>query len=99
LLGVTDKLGISWTDDTVATGYGAYIGLPILRAAHEKNPNMTKEEAVTCIENVMRVLYYRDARSLNKIEVCDISADGATVSEPYSLDTNWEISSMVKGFL
>eukprot|EP01134_Creolimax_fragrantissima_P007011 CFRG7011T1 len=99
VLGVVDKLGVSWTCTTVGTGYGAYIALPLLRAAYEKNDKMTREEAKKCLEESMRVLYYRDARSLNKIEICDISSEGVIITEPYALDTNWEISSMVKGFL
>ena len=40
---------------------------PLLRDAYENNPMMTREEAKELLEKCLRVLYYRDARSLNKV--------------------------------
>jgi 20S proteasome subunit beta 7 len=45
---------------------------PLLRKAVESRggpENVTEEEAVTIIHDCMRVLYYRDARSLNKVRI------------------------------
>ena len=39
----------------------------MLRDAYEKNPNMTEEEAKQLLVTCLRVLYYRDARSLNRV--------------------------------
>lgn len=47
---------------------------PLLRDAFEKNPNMSKEEARELIQRCMRVLFYRDCRSLNKVSVCVLAA-------------------------
>lgn len=38
-----------------------------MRAAIEANPNMTEAEAVQVLERSIRILYYRDARSYNKV--------------------------------
>lgn len=57
---------------------------------------MTQEEAVATIHKCMKVLYYRDARCINKYEVATITADGVTVSEPQTPDTNWNIAPLVK---
>lgn len=44
------------------------IGQPLLRKAVEgKEDTLTEEEAKEIVEKVMRVLFYRDARSLNKV--------------------------------
>ena len=40
---------------------------PILRDAFEKNPGMSLDQARQVIVNCLRVLFYRDARSLNKV--------------------------------
>ena len=44
-----------------------FVFQPLLRDAMEKNPNMTSTEAVEAIDRCMKVLFYRDARSLNKV--------------------------------
>lgn len=63
-----DLLGVTYKSTTMATGYGAYIAQPLLRSAVEGHENeLTEEEARKILENSLRVLYYRDARSLNKV--------------------------------
>lgn len=42
---------------------------PLLRDALEKNPNLTAEEAEQLLKKCLEVLYYRDARSLNKVSI------------------------------
>lgn len=97
-LGFVDKVGVAYTDPVIASGYGAYIVLPIMRSAYEENPNMTKEEAVQLLEKCLKVLFYRDARSLNRYEIAVITEDGLDISEPRSADTNWDIARLVRGY-
>ncbi|XP_063901911.1 proteasome subunit beta type-4-like [Zophobas morio] len=97
-LGAVDLLGLAFEDDTVGTGFGAYLALPLLREQYEKNPNMTEEEARKCLEDSLRILHYRDARSSNKIEIVKITPEGVTLSDPYTLETNWEIADLVSGY-
>ena len=67
-LAYVDLLGTTYSASTLATGYGAHIAQPLLRTAVEGRENtLTEEEAHAIIENSMRVLFYRDARSLNKV--------------------------------
>lgn len=66
-MGTVDKLGTSYTDPVIATGYGAYMATPILRKAYEDNSQMSKEEAIELLYKVMQVLFYRDARSFPKV--------------------------------
>lgn len=40
---------------------------PLLREALDKKRTMNLNEAVETIDKCMKVLYYRDARSLNKV--------------------------------
>ena len=40
---------------------------PLLRDAFEKNPNMTKDEAKNLVVDCLKVLFYRDGRSFNKV--------------------------------
>ena len=73
-LAYVDLLGTTYSASTLATGYGAYIAQPLLRKAVEGNEDvLTEDQAVKILEDSLKVLYYRDARSLNK--VCPQYAD------------------------
>lgn len=97
-LGYVDKIGSAYESATVANGFGAYIALPMMRDAVEKNPNMTEAEAKDLISHCMRVLFYRDARSFNKYEVVVINKDGVRVEPPVSSETSWDLAHMVEGY-
>lgn len=75
-LGFVDLLGTTYSAPTLATGYGAHIAQPLLREAFEekagtdgKGPLLTAEEAEKVIADCMKVLFYRDARSINKVRL------------------------------
>jgi len=97
-LGYVDKLGTSYEEKSIATGYGAYIALPIIRKALEEKPNISKVEAVKLIIDCLRVLYYRDARSINKFDITIITDEGVATETNMTTETNWEIAHMVKGY-
>jgi 20S proteasome subunit beta 7 len=73
-LAYVDLLGTTYSASTLATGYGAYIAQPLLRSAVENHEDtLTEEAARKIIEDSMRVLFYRDARSINKVRLLLIS--------------------------
>mmetsp|Transcript_23694 Transcript_23694/g.59303 ORF Transcript_23694/g.59303 Transcript_23694/m.59303 type:complete len:263 (+) Transcript_23694:108-896(+) len=86
-LGLVDLHGTSYEDTTIATGYGDYIARPLLRKAYRDD--LTQEEAIKAVEDAMRVMFYRDARTINKIQFAVATAEGITISEPKELDTTW----------
>lgn len=70
-LAFVDLLGTTYTAATLATGYGAHIAQPLLRTAVEgRVDQVTEDEALRILEQCMRVLFYRDARSINKVSLC-----------------------------
>jgi 20S proteasome subunit beta 7 len=67
-LAYVDLLGVTYSASTLATGYGAYIAQPLLRKAVEgREDTLTEPEARTILEDALRVLFYRDARSVNQV--------------------------------
>eukprot|EP01093_Parvamoeba_rugata_P008795 TRINITY_DN2490_c0_g3_i1.p3 TRINITY_DN2490_c0_g3~~TRINITY_DN2490_c0_g3_i1.p3 ORF type:complete len:129 (+),score=0.57 TRINITY_DN2490_c0_g3_i1:250-636(+) len=88
-LAYSDLHGSAYEDNFVATGYGAYLGLPLLRRFYRED--MSEAEAVKLVKHVMEVLYYRDKNTINKISVAVIKADGVVVNAPEQLSTTWEI--------
>merc|ERR1712098_264318 len=64
----------------------------------EKKPETSQAEAVALIDRCMKLLYYRDARSLNKYQMAIVTKDGIEVKGPIKSDANWEIAHLVKGY-
>jgi len=93
LLGVVDKLGNAYEEKYIATGYGAHLALPLMREKHVDN--MSEADARKLMEMCMKVLYYRDCRTINKIQRATVTKAGIQVSEPYVLDTEWEFKTFV----
>jgi len=64
-----DLLGVTYSASTLATGYGAYIAQPLLRKAVEgREDTLSEQEARTILGDALRVLFYRDARSINQVK-------------------------------
>lgn len=61
---MVDLIGTMYEDDVIATGFGNYVCLPLLRKAGN---NLTKDEAKKVLEDCMRVLFYRNCRSSTKV--------------------------------
>ncbi|KAJ3161064.1 Proteasome subunit beta type-7 [Geranomyces michiganensis] len=98
-LGFVDLQGTTYEASTIATGYGAYIAQPILRKAVEgREDSLTEEEAEKILDDCMRVLFYRDARSLNKIQRATVNASGITITDPYFLETEWAFAEGIRGY-
>lgn len=74
----------------MATGYGAYIAIPLLRKALEKPGGLSREEAVEVIKNCLRVLFYRECRAINKFQIADATNDAVEIGKPFEVETNWE---------
>ncbi|KAF9997444.1 Proteasome subunit beta type-7 [Modicella reniformis] len=87
--------GTCFQAPTIATGFGAYLAQPILRKELEirgGEDNITEEQAVDVLKKCMRVLFYRDARSMNKYQLAKITDQGVTISEPMSGETEWNFA-------
>jgi 20S proteasome subunit beta 7 len=98
-LAFVDLLGTTYSASTIATGYGAHIALPLLRSAVEgREDTLTEEEALAIIENSMKVLFYRDARSLNKYQVATVTEKGVSISESKHIATSWSFAEGIRGY-
>jgi len=86
-LGLCDHRGTHYEGNTIATGYGGYLAQPLLRKYFKEG--LSKDQAREILEMCMRVLFYRDARTINKVQLATITAEGPWISEPYELSTDW----------
>jgi len=95
-LGFVDKLGMAYKDPIIATGYGAYIAIPLMRAAWRED--MTQDEAEKVIRDCMKVLYYRDARSHNKYQIGVVTATESKIIGPIEVEPDWSVAHLIVGF-
>lgn len=92
-LGVVDLRGTAYTDDVVATGYGAHLALPVMRK--KWRADLEEGEARALLEDCLRVLFYRDCRALDRIQISKATNEGTLISEPYKIETDWSSASFV----
>lgn len=98
-LGYVDKIGTAFEAPSVASGYGAYIAQPLLRAELEKHPVLNERQAKELIDRCFKVLFYRDARSWNRYELAIVTRDSkARIEGPFSSETDWDIAYSVGGY-
>lgn len=88
-LGALDMIGTMYEDDVIATSFGNYVCLPLLRKA---GTNLTKEEAKKVLEDCLRVLFYRNTKSSTRIQISTVTAAGVEIEEPYEVSTYWGYS-------
>ncbi|PWN52937.1 proteasome endopeptidase complex, beta subunit [Violaceomyces palustris] len=98
-LGYVDLLGTTYSASTIATGFGLHLAQPLLRKAVEgREDQIEEEEAKRILEECMKVLFYRDARSLNRFVIATVTKEGSKISEPYSVPTSWGFAEMLRGY-
>lgn len=89
VLGGINHLGNPHFSEAVSTGMASFIALPFLRSIELEE--LSREEAIKAAEEAMRIMCYRSTRCSNKIQIGLVDASGVNISEPYLLETKWEI--------
>jgi 20S proteasome subunit beta 7 len=94
-LASADLLGTTFSAPSLATGFGAHLAQPLLRKVapdEEAAAKLSKEEALTAVKESMKVLFYRDARSLDKYSIAVVTKDGIELKEDEKLENqSWAL--------
>lgn len=88
-LASADLLGTTFSSPSLATGFGAHLAQPILRKVapdEETAAQLSKEQALEAVKESMKVLFYRDARSLDKYSIAVVTKDGIDLKEDEKLE-------------
>ncbi|GAA5995157.1 proteasome core particle subunit beta 7 [Rhodotorula paludigena] len=98
-----DLLGVTYQSPSIATGFGMHLAQPLLRKALEDlgpdgESKLEEADARKILENAMRVLFYRDARSLNKFQIAVVTAEGVKIGEPQQAPTEWGFAEGLRGY-
>ncbi|KAL8713483.1 MAG: hypothetical protein Q9220_002345 [cf. Caloplaca sp. 1 TL-2023] len=102
-LSSVDLLGTTFSSPTLATGFGAHLAQPLLRKVAGDEAavqSVTREQAVGAVKECMKVLFYRDARSLDKYSIAVITKEaGVELKEDEQLEgQSWAFAEMIKGY-
>jgi len=101
-LASADLLGTTFSSPSLATGFGAHLAQPILREVvkdEKAAETLSKEEAVKAIRECMKVLFYRDARSLDNYSLAVVSKDGVEMHENEKLENqSWAFAEGIRGY-
>ena len=102
-LSSVDLLGTTFSSPTLATGFGAHLAQPLLRKVVEDEAdvvNVSREQAVEAVKECMRVLFYRDARSLDQYSIAVVTKEGGVeLKEDEKLeDQSWAFAEQIRGY-
>ena len=102
-LASADLLGTTFSAPTLATGFGAHLAQPILRRVvpDEKTAEgLSKEDAIKAVKECMKVLFYRDARSIDNYSIAVIEKDAEVdLKENEKLESqSWAFAEGIRGY-
>ena len=102
-LSSVDLLGTTFSSPTLATGFGTHLAQPLLRKVcddESKVGEVTRERAVDAIKECMKVLFYRDARSLDRYSIAVVTKEnGVELKENEQLENqSWAFAEAIRGY-
>ncbi|KFA64478.1 hypothetical protein S40285_01019 [Stachybotrys chlorohalonatus IBT 40285] len=101
-LAAADLLGTTYASPSLATGFGSMLAQPILRRYapdEEAASKLSRDDAIEIIRECMKVLFYRDARSLDSYSIAVVTKDGVRIRDHEQLeDQSWAFADRIKGY-
>ena len=90
------------TRDPSSPGFGSMLAQPIMRRHvpdEEAAARLTRDQAVEVVRECMKVLFYRDARSLDSYSLAVVTKDGVDISTSERLEKqSWAFADRIKGY-
>ncbi|TQS38527.1 hypothetical protein Golomagni_00967 [Golovinomyces magnicellulatus] len=101
-LASADLLGTTFSSPSLATGYGGHLAQPLLRKVvpdEETAAKLSLESALSVVKESLKVLFYRDARSLDKYSIAVVTKDGIDLKEDERLENqSWAFADKIRGY-
>lgn len=94
VLKYVDMYGLTFAEDFVATGFGAYLSIPLMRK--EWRADLTEAEARALLTKCLQVLFYRNCYASPKVQFSKATRTGITIEEPIVIDHFWEHPTWLK---
>ena len=78
------------------------MAVPLLRKvapSEEAARELSEEEAVKAVEECLKVLYYRDARSTDRYSIAVVKKEGVVMKEDEVLEgQSWKFAEGIRGY-
>lgn len=101
-LASADLLGTTFSAPSLATGFGAHLAQPLLRKVvpdEQAAEVLTLEAAVDAVKECMKVLFYRDARSMDRYSIAVVTTAGIDLKEDEKLEgQSWDFAHKIRGY-
>ncbi|OJD12833.1 hypothetical protein AJ78_06635 [Emergomyces pasteurianus Ep9510] len=101
-LSSVDLLGNTYSAPHLATGFGAHLAIPVLRRlfpAEQPIEEIKEEHAVKALQECLKVLFYRDARSTDRYSIAVVKKDGVDIKEDEKLENqSWAFAEGIRGY-
>lgn len=102
-LSSVDLLGTTFSAPTLATGFGAHLAQPLLRKLVDNEAmvdSVSQENAIAAVKECMKVLFYRDARSLETYSIAVVTEQGGVeLREDERLEgQSWAFAENIRGY-
>lgn len=88
-LGQCDLYGTKVEANFLLTGLAAHYCQVLMQ--NSWRADLTEAEARAIIEDCMRVMFYRDKKALDNIQISTVTAAGVTMHEPIKIDSSWNL--------
>ena len=88
-LGQCDMYGTKVEANYLLTGLASHYCQVLMQNAWRED--LTEADARNIIEECMRVMFYRDKKALDNIQISTVTAAGVTMHEPFRIDSSWSL--------
>ena len=90
-LGMVDLYGTKIEGNFLLTGLASHYCQVLMQ--NNWHPEMTEAEARKVIEDCMRVMFFRDKKATDVIQITTITKEhGVKIEESYRVDTKWDLA-------
>jgi len=89
-LGMVDLYGTKIEEDFLLTGLASHYCQVLMQ--NSWRPDLTEAEARAIIEDCMKVMFYRDKKASDEIQICTITKDqGVRIHDPFRIQGEWNL--------
>lgn len=89
-LGMIDLYGTKIEGNFAITGLASHYCQVLMQ--NTWRPDLSEQDAIKLIEDCMRVMFYRDKKATDEIQICKVTREGGVqIGEPYRISSEWNL--------
>ena len=88
-LGMVDLYGTKIEGNFLITGLGAHYCQVLMQNAWKSD--LSEAEARQLMEECMRVMFYRDKKATDEIQICTVTKQGVKIEPSYRISSEWQL--------